>query len=782
MLGIDASGDGEGTLWTVSSSLVWAPWAILLVVAFAIGWVVFFYVRETSDAGWLYRTLLGALRLGAIFIVAFVMLSELIVLFQRSELPYAVIIVDVSASMDIPDRFDDEALRQELDRRVRAAGLDRVTRINLAKTLLIEEDGQLLAEIEKRYKLKVYFVSSSARAASGGRDELLKSIQEIDPTGESSRLGLGIRTVLSDLRGTLPAAIILLSDGINTDGETLSEAAAYARRKNVPLLMVGLGSDQPQRNLQLSDLLVDEVVFVNDAVYFEATLRGIGFENRRVDVVLKDKETGEVVAETKVSVDAEGRPQKVRIAFRPTQVGEFDFEMEVRHMPAEITYDDNAKSKSVSVRKEQIKVLLVQSYPSYEYRYLKHMLERDSTIELNVVLQEADLEYAELDKSALRVFPVSRDELFKYDCILFGDVDRMFLTSTIMQNIADFVQIKGGGLAVICGPRFTPVQYARTVLSDLFPIVVADVPLNRSQQIYSDGFVVRPTDLGLGSPTMQLGDTSSETADIWTNLPPLYWMIDAPTLKPAARVLAAHPTKLGSSGPMPIVCMQYVGAGKVLMHLTDETWRWRFRVGDVFFARYWVQTIRYLSRSKLLGKDRTVQLTADPSTVEQGKSVRLRVRFFDERTAPAADDAVTILLEREGHPARRLTLHRNATNRGVFEGILSRPMQGTYHAWIVSPTLDGKSPAITITVKPIGHENERTQMDVLELTRAAKISGGKFYSFSEASALVDDLPEGRLIPMDALPPLSLWDRWFVLVPFLTLLVAEWLLRKKKGML
>ena len=175
-------------------------------------------------------------------------------------------------------------------------------------------------------------------------------------------------------------------------------------------------------------------------------------------------------------------------------------------------------------------------------------------------------------------------------------------------------------------------------------------------------------------------------------------------------------------------------------------------------------------------------MTADPATVDQGKSVRLRVRFFDERTAPAADDAVTVLLEREGHPARRLTLHRNATNRGVFEGVLSRPSHGTYHAWIVSPTLEGKSPSVQIEVKSLGHENERTQMDVLELTRAAKISGGKYYSFSEAATLADDLPEGRLIPMDALPPWLIWCSWLALVLFLSLLVAEWLLRKKKGML
>ena len=91
--------------------------------------------------------------------------------------------------------------------------------------------------------------------------------------------------------------------------------------------------------------------------------------------------------------------------------------------------------------------------------------------------------------------------------------------------------------------------------------------------------------------------------------------------------------------------MQYVGAGKVLFHATDETWRWRYRVGDVFFARYWVQTIRYLSRSKLLGKDRSAELTADRREYRRGETVRLRVRFVDERQAPADDDGVTVVLE-----------------------------------------------------------------------------------------------------------------------------------------
>ena len=47
---------------------------------------------------------------------------------------------------------------------------------------------------------------------------------------------------------------------------------------------------------------------------------------------------------------------------------------------------------------------------------------------------------------------------------------------------------------------------------------------------------------------MQLGDTPAETREIWRNLPPLYWLLEAPQLKPGARVLAEHPTRLATDG------------------------------------------------------------------------------------------------------------------------------------------------------------------------------------------------------------------------------------------
>jgi len=97
-----------------------------------------------------------------------------------------------------------------------------------------------------------------------------------------------------------------------------------------------------------------------------------------------------------------------------------------------------------------------------------------------------------------------------------------------------------------------------------------------------------------------------------------------------------------------VVVWQYVGAGKVILHLTDESYRWsRHEDGRQYYTRYWIQMLRYLSRSKLLGKDRGAEMPFDQDTYRRGEPVRLAVRFFDERLAPVQDDGVTVIVERE---------------------------------------------------------------------------------------------------------------------------------------
>jgi len=817
LLGTEA-GPGEGTVWSLEHAWGWSTWVTLLFLAFAGAFVLLIYLRERGDAysglrgsfseigllravsGISLRLFLALIRL-LLIVIVLLMLAQITLSIKRTGLPYVAVLVDDSLSMTTVDRYTEE-VEGKLRERIKGAGFDQLSRWNLARTLLVEREGALPSAIRKRYKLRLYFMTGARESRSEGLDGLLDEIKSLEPVGETTRLGTAVSTVLDNLRGTEPAAIVILSDGINTDGPDLSHAATKARRRGVRLFTIGLGNQKPASDLELRDLLVEEVVFAGDAVNFEFQLMGTGFAGRKVDVVLRDRDKPGVLARMNATVGPDGRPQRLRLPYRPPEPGKFRYVVEVETLEGERETENNRQERTVTVSDQKIRVLLVSAVPSYEYRYLANMLERDGSIELSTVLQTADPAHAEQSSSALRGFPVRRDELFKYDVIILDDADPALLSDSMMQNLVDFVYNqagdgrhahsvgdlrsptdgRGGALACIAGSRHMPLDYCHTPLAPLLPIDPCSAGYADAQGAPVEGFVLEPTDLGLESPPMQLGDTPADTQRIWSKLPPLYWFLKTPQLRPGAIVLARHPREVDQEGrPLPLIAMHYVGAGKVLFHATDETWRWRWRVGDVFFARYWVQTIRFLSRAKLAEGDLSAELTADRREYQRGETVQLRVRFADERLSPAADDGVTVVVEHKGHKTERVKLHRSAVARGVFEGRVTKPAVGSYHAWLAIPTLEGQTPSVDFEVVAPPGEFKRVEMDAAELKRAAHRTGGRFYTFWEAAGLPHDLPAGRQVPIESLPPKPLWNTWPVLLLFLVLLAAEWILRKWGGM-
>jgi hypothetical protein len=708
---------------------------------------------------------------------------------HRTDLPDVIVMVDDSESMNTLDQYDDEQLRSELDARVRAAGLDQSTRFNLAKTLLLEKDAALLKSLQAKYNLKFYLVGESARAQAGESPPLAERLKTLAAEQAASRLGKGLRDVLEGQRGRPTAAVIVFTDGATTDGKPLGEAAEYARRKAVPLFTIGLGSDKPPRDLRLGDLLVDDVVFVKDLVNFDVKLSAAGYEGREATVRLRTADSPATLAETKVKLGKDGESQQVRLVYQPTKIGEFEFVVEVEQLSGEVNPTNNRQSRVVSVRDPTIRVLLVQAYPNYEFRYLKQLLSRqlksgekdERSIELSTVLQEADQEWN--DDTAERVFPVSREELAKYDVLIFGDVNPSFLSASVMANINDFVKTQGRGIVFISGPRYTPLAYRDTPLAELFPIDLNTARAPDPSALLKQAYHMRPTRLGMTSPQLALGDSPADSLRVWQSLPGLYWMLEAPDVRPAARVLAEHPTRTGNDGRnLPLICLQYVGKGNVVFHATDETHRWRFRVGDKHFGRYWVQTIRYLSRAKLLDQSRAAELTSDREEYRRGEPVRLRVRFLDERLAPTQDDGVQVVLEREGSRRKSVKLSRDAATRGVFEGSLSNLPDGQYRAWVAAPTLEGQPPSQAFSITAPPGEQARLQMDSADLKQAAKISQGRYYTLADVDRLPSDLPRGRQVRIESLPPVPIWNWWPFALAFVALIVTEWLLRKSVGML
>ncbi len=785
----------------IESSIVHSwPWPIWLAVVILLlaGLVAFWLYRAECGNRRTPRNVLFVLRWSQITIIVFMLFGWLWRSY-RTELPDVVLMLDTSASMLTVDPYSDARLKSVVSSLSPRNPLP--TRLELSRRLLLRDDSHMLRSLAARYRLRLFFVDESWREVTGEVMELAQRVQDAQSDGPASRLGVCLQELLDQQRGRSTAAIIFLSDGITTEGRTVSESAELARQKGVPLFIVGIGDEQPPRDVALTDVIVDDVAFVDDLLTFDGRIRHDGFAGKTIVVRLRQIGDDRVLDEQTMTLGTSSESQSIRLAHRPQTAGDFEYRVELVVPTGDMVSQNDSVLRRVSVRNETIRVLFVQAYPSPEFQFVKRLLSgsvkpitplgsKDPTqgdapraIELRTVLQDADSEFSEQDETALRTFPPTREDLFEYDVLIFGDVMPDLLSRSALVNIRDFVQVRGGGMVVLAGPLYTPQAYVQTPLAECLPIRPESLRVPSPNAVFTTGFKVRPSLLGLASSHLQLGDAPAANSTAWEKLAELYWLAEAGQLRPGARTLLEHPDKVLENGePLPVVCMQFVGAGKVIFHATDESYRWsRGEAGSAPYNQYWLQTIRYLSRSKLLGGNRVAELSSDRNEFRPGEAVHLRIRFFDERFAPHGVDDVTVVLEQPAAAQRQVVLRRQATDRAMFETSVSALPSGDYRAWLASPTLDGPPPSHRFVISAQNSEMLRLQMNKTDLIKAAKTSSGKFYQLPEANRLLNELPLGNPIRMEPLPAKPLWNSPWLATLFISLLATEWLLRKKWGL-
>src|SRR5262249_62102378 len=69
---------------------------------------------------------------------------------------------------------------------------------------------------------------------------------EADPANDSSQLGAAVRQVLNDFRGSSLAAVVMLTDGVTTEGEGLARGSRYSASPGGPLVLVRIGEAREQ--------------------------------------------------------------------------------------------------------------------------------------------------------------------------------------------------------------------------------------------------------------------------------------------------------------------------------------------------------------------------------------------------------------------------------------------------------------------------------------------------------------------------------------------------------
>jgi hypothetical protein len=690
-------------------------------------------------------------------------------------------------------------------------------RLNLIKALLASGSQDWLQTFLRERQMRVHIYRASAQASQvvelndpAQCARAMEEIIDLVPEGEASRLGDSVAAVLKTFKGGSLSAIVTFTDGQTTAGEEPHQAARLAARAGVPLYFVGVGDNQPPPDLAVGDLKAERVVNVKDRLIFEFRLsaQGPGMPEK-VPVNLYEIVNGKPVRRNDPKEPAEYPVNRtVRLAVTPDTPGAKEYVIEVPAQPGEANLRNNRIEHEVRVDVAQrVRVLLIEGAPRYEYRYLKTLLERETekvrgnkSIELSVYVPGATPDVVRQDKSMILDLP-GWEVLKTYHVIILGDVDPKLFPRGPEQVklLADFVRERegGGGLLMIAGEHFAPAAYAGTELADVLPVTAEGVnppPAPRADDPpLTEGYRPRLTTAGQNHPIFRFAADDADNAAVWNGLEEMLWSARGYRRKLSAEVLAVHPKRAVEPGPggsdrdepHPLVLQQFVGAGRVMFFGFDETWRWRLRQGEPHFNQFWVQVVRSLARTRV-GR---VEVRVERKTYRRDEPIRVTVRFPDDAPPPPADQEVRVDVERRPPNApdaepevQTIPLTRKEGTR-TFEALLTRTPEGEYHFVLAAPRVADKQPKAEATVLPPRGELDDTRLNEAELQRAAADSRGAYYPLDRAERLIDDLPSGPRVALDQpCKPLRLWNNPLMFALVFSLLVAEWVLRKRARLL
>lgn len=758
-------------------------WVIVLVVLplFAlVTWIG--YAREAI--GTTARVSLSSLRIAAFLLLGLV-LSRPVMVERREEVHPAEVLVllDDSASMQRQDAYADPKTRAAVAKRSGRAP-ESSTRLDLAKGALATELMPLFRDGE--YEVRTFAFS-----------EALRQIEDADAAsgrGAGTHLGDAVIQAVVGNRGRPVTDVLVLSDGRSNGGVAVLEAARAAGAAGIPVHTVLIGDTRPEKNAIVELIESPTDALEDDEVAVTVRVLARGAEGR-VRVLLEelspDGSPERLLADEEIELSEDGE-RVVLVAPSSSRTGERRFRVAIPPVEGETMLDDNQVEFRVQISPARVRVLFVDGYPRWEYRYLKNMLLRaDKKLVVQCYLLSATRDFPQESSESLpslREVPTTRTELLEnYDVVVLGDVNPNKISSdpakceAFMIALREFVEA-GGGVCFQAGEYDDPRAYRQTPLEDLLPIVLDASGVLTFEGDTSTEFRPvleepnQPHEILRLHPDLEVNQRLWEDPD---GLRGFYWYQPVRRAKPGTEVLLRHPVDANpqTGEPYPLLVLGHFPAGRTMFLAVDSTWMWRYHYGDRYHETFWRNAIRWLALGRLKSGAGRFRLEASRAAYDLEERVALEARVLDQDFRPSDAPEQLVLWSGPEGDVRELVLAPAADRPGIYRGSLQVDRPGLYTAWIEAG--GARMSGTEFEVLLPSRENADPTPDPDAMALLASRTGGRAVPLASVGDLADEFPGGE----ERREPISssledVWDRWTTLIVALGLLGLEWILRKR----
>ncbi|MBI1349024.1 VWA domain-containing protein [bacterium] len=768
-----------------------------------LAWVIWLYRRDTQELPLGWRLLLAGLRISALGGLLIIALNPQDRTQRTAFRPSrAIVLIDTSLSMRHP-----------------ASEMTKGATTGESRTAAIQnwlKSSPFLSTLQREHEVSIFSFDTALNgpvavlpyrdpdaekpaASSSPATPALDWIETLQPQGTETRLGEALGEVIRQSAGRTLSGIVVVTDGGQNAGVDPITAHDRAIAAKARLIAVGVGSVEQPLNVQIADIQSPTDVQLGDSFDLTGYVQAQGLAGRDVKVELLAAQDGQneaplAISTQNLTLPDDGLAAELKFNIQPVGEGGWKYTLRVQPTTAvsEFNQQDNEQTVSVRVFDRPTRVLLFAGGPMRDYQFVRNLLYRHKSIDVDVLLQTAAVGSSQESDNLLAQFPATREQLYEYDVIIAFDPDWRQIPAESILQLSDWVDQEGGGLVLVAGDVFTvqlasaadqasPQQLQLSPLKDLYPVVLnsylAEMRFDNSS---SQPWPIEFTPEGQRAEFLQLTDDPLTSLARWKEFAGFYRCYPTSGAKAGATVLArfSDPRSQNEYGFPVLLAEQFFGQGRTLYLGSAEVWRLR-AVSDADYDRFWIKTIREVGQGRTKRGTRRGVLLPESRKLLLGQTARLRARLLDAQFQPLAMNEVRLeVIDPAGKPMLPSPRLRPDPSRpGEYVGDFRVSQAGVYRLELPVPESNEQITDELVVALP-KLEDQDVRQNVAMLTDLVRDTGGEVLTLETATARLPELLQsrGELFTIDERLQ-SLWDRGWVMYLLVGLLAAEWLTRK-----
>lgn len=634
--------------------------------------------------------------------------------------------------------------------------VNSMSRLELACRALAGQDG-LLAKVGADAAVFGFAFAGRTTAIPLQTREGWVGEVRVRPDGAATSVTAALAAVRETFARQPLQAIVLMSDGRQTAGD-LSIASAVAGL-GAPVYVID-PTGTPGEDVSLSDVLVSSSVFAGEQVPVRAQVRLSGAQARPVRVTLT---AGQQRLTRTVQVPSNAAAE-VEFAVILNQAGVTDVCLEADALPGERVLANNSAARTIKVLPGKLRVTVVSGSARWDDQYIRNALSRAGWAELR----------EHLVVSRDKPLPMSPREILAQQVIVLSDVSFQSLSADQWDAVNRVVGELGGSVIVIAGEQSAMAGLSTAALtSSLLPFHDPRAIAWRRWNGDAPQFRFAPAP---HTDVLRLSDDPDESARRWSELPALFGHLPVTGMRAGVTALLVE-----RDSEAPVLTRHHLGIGNCFFVGLDQTWRWRYRVGERDQDRFWLQLVRGAVEVPYAFESPQVAFDVDPVVIEPGKPVTLRARLRNDDGTPRTAREVVVEIHRDGNLAAS---HAMATPPGAPTGrYLATPVVADPGDYTVHLRVDGVSVGQALPLR-VEHSSEaemaNLRSDPGRLARIASLTGGQVLPLERAAEVPSLIREvARRQPQVVEYPV--WSSGFLYAFVVGCFGLEWALRKRFGL-